>query len=408
MTGSGNISMLHDNTITGKKGSHALMQFLIRSAVALIAVALNPSALFAQSCILSTSYQDGCANAPAGTPQYPTLLGGYAVRPPWRVAGVDFHVGIDANTTLKDPLPNGSLDPVLVSQGCIFDGISVNCRRDNQTIQGWDFALHGGLTLRVQASNITIKNNNFALGANNASNPRQGAVIGASNGVINTTIINNVMDGRGLGTIGIGILTLNSSGTLTVEYNWIKNAFAENIVIGVNTASGFNFVVQYNVIENAGLGYSQGAHGDWVQNVIGSNSDKIDSMNFNFNTWIQSLNASGTGQPRTQGITFPSTGQVLSESVNNNTFIVTSSAYVNFAVFIDPSYLNGSATLEDNYVDPSGLGNPAYGGGAFVQISNRISGSPGPYHGTVKALNNVNMLRGTYYNIRYGKSQRPY
>ena len=35
---------------------------------------------------------DGSANAPAGTPQLPNLLNGYAVRPPWEVAGVDYAV----------------------------------------------------------------------------------------------------------------------------------------------------------------------------------------------------------------------------------------------------------------------------------------------------------------------------
>ena len=37
-----------------------------------------------------------------GQPQLPNLLSGYAVRAPWQVAGVDYHVGIAAGTTLKE------------------------------------------------------------------------------------------------------------------------------------------------------------------------------------------------------------------------------------------------------------------------------------------------------------------
>ena len=46
---------------------------------------------------------DGSANGPAGTPQMSTLLSGYAVRPSWNVAGVDYAVGVPAGTVLKDP-----------------------------------------------------------------------------------------------------------------------------------------------------------------------------------------------------------------------------------------------------------------------------------------------------------------
>ena len=56
---------------------------------------------------------DGSANAPAGAPQMSTLLSGYAVRPSWNVAGVDYAVGVPAGTALKDP--NTILKRFLVS-----------------------------------------------------------------------------------------------------------------------------------------------------------------------------------------------------------------------------------------------------------------------------------------------------
>ena len=44
-------------------------------------------------------YNDGYSKAPAGTPQFPNLLTVYAVRPPWRVAGVHYAVGIPTGTS---------------------------------------------------------------------------------------------------------------------------------------------------------------------------------------------------------------------------------------------------------------------------------------------------------------------
>src|ERR1700744_2260487 len=50
-----------------------------------------------------TAGADGCVEAPAGTPQHPKLLDIYqGNRPPWNVAGVDYHVGLPEGTRLTD------------------------------------------------------------------------------------------------------------------------------------------------------------------------------------------------------------------------------------------------------------------------------------------------------------------
>lgn len=46
-------------------------------------------------------FNDGFANAKPGTAQFPTLLSGYAHRPPWKVAGVDYAVGLYSNCTVN-------------------------------------------------------------------------------------------------------------------------------------------------------------------------------------------------------------------------------------------------------------------------------------------------------------------
>ena len=50
-----------------------------------------------------SGYADGAVNAPAGTPQFANLLNGYAVRPPWQVAGVDYQLACPLVRLLKDP-----------------------------------------------------------------------------------------------------------------------------------------------------------------------------------------------------------------------------------------------------------------------------------------------------------------
>ena len=78
---------------------------------------------------------DGSAAAPTGTPQFPNVFTGYAKRPSWKVAGVDYRVGVNAGVALKKPTaanhPPGQFSlsphPQLIIQG---NGI---------TVDGWDF-----------------------------------------------------------------------------------------------------------------------------------------------------------------------------------------------------------------------------------------------------------------------------
>ena len=96
---------------------------------------------------------DGSANAPAGTPQFPNLLSGYAVRPPWYVAGVDYAVGPHPGVALKDPT-------TINMAGVVLDSTHrwVMITRDGITLNGYDFTLSGGWTLVIEAADVTISN----------------------------------------------------------------------------------------------------------------------------------------------------------------------------------------------------------------------------------------------------------
>src|ERR1700737_3849939 len=82
---------------------------------------------------------DGSANAPAGTPQLPTLLSSYVVRPSWNVAGVDYGGGIPAGTVLKDAT-------TINMAGVVVNAAAheVHITGNNVTLSGYDFSGGGG------------------------------------------------------------------------------------------------------------------------------------------------------------------------------------------------------------------------------------------------------------------------
>ena len=98
---------------------------------------------------------DGSAGAPVGTPQMPHLLDGYRVRPPWKVAGVDYAVGIPASAILTDwktlDIPNVTLG-----------ANSVRISDSNVVLDGIDFSRHDGASVGVAGvATATIQNCRF-------------------------------------------------------------------------------------------------------------------------------------------------------------------------------------------------------------------------------------------------------
>ena len=328
---------------------------------------------------------DGSANAPAGAAQLPNLLSGEAVRPSWNVAGVDYAVGIPQGTVLKDPFAGGVLASALVALGgsanssnhvITFSGVN------NAVISGWDFSLEGGWTVQILSNNATIANSNFKVGAN----LRPPIIVG--NSANNVTIVNNVIDGAGLATNPAGgLLVLNAQGTTTLEYNQIQNAYYQLIEAGPSSNGPSTQIIQYNILENAGLGAPQGAHGDWIQDLVASTNPVFQDIEINFNTLIQNNSTAAT-----QGLSILSAGGMTGgyaskEGVSNNTIVVKTP--VNYPIIIDTTFLNGSAVVGNNYVDPTGITGSYLYAGAY--------GANGPYNGKVSYFGNVNMLNGRHY-----------
>ena len=334
---------------------------------------------------------DGSANAPIATPQFSNLLNGYAAIPSWNVAGVNYAVGIPSGTVLKDPT-TGAL-PTGVTRDVANHTFTIT--GNNVILSGWDFSLEGGWQVQVTGNNDTIENNNFKIGAN-ALDP-----INTGGKTINSvTIKNNVIDGSGIKpSLNVALIWLLDSGTSTIEYNLIENAYTtaiqESPSGSTGSATNAGQIIQYNVIANTGLGYSiDGSHGDLVQDfgIATSGTQVFDNIQINYNTLIEN-NPQSAGQ----GLSIVSAAgnqntYALQESVQNNT-VVLSVAPGNIAYgagIIDTTWLNGTAVFANNYVDPTG----ALFGWSFV---GKYNSTDGPYSGTVTTFNNINMLTGTPY-----------
>ena len=297
---------------------------------------------------------DGSANASSGAPQFSTLLSGYTAIPSWNVAGVNYAVGVPSGTVLKDPT-TGAL-PTGVSRDVA--GHTFTITGNNVVLSGWDFSLEGGWQVIINGNNDTIQDNNFKIGSNKLD------PINTAGSTINSvTIKNNVIDGSGIKpSLNVGLIWLLDSGTSTIEYNLIENAYSTAIQEepsgSTGSATEAGQIIQYNVIANTGLGYLiDGTHGDFIQDfgIATSGTQVFNNIQINYNTLIENNPASAG-----QGLSLVSAAgnqntYALQESVQNNTLVLSSTNGIAYGLgIIDTTWLNGTAVVANNYIDPTG------------------------------------------------------
>jgi hypothetical protein len=191
-------------------------------------------------CPRGGKYDDGCKAAPGlgGTRngmliQISDFFTGYAnqssqefdKRPPWNVAGVDYPVGIQTGTILKDPAVNSP-------KGCTFGetaspagGPQLRCAGEDPVVEGYEFGEVGahGCTALLMTNAITgtevIKNNHFS----NCSNTDNSTyLVETQNGSrANVVFSNNVVNGNWKpgSPLKSAQLVFYTTGALTQEYN---------------------------------------------------------------------------------------------------------------------------------------------------------------------------------------------
>jgi hypothetical protein len=287
-----------------------------------------------------TTAGDGSANAPAGVAQKPNLFTGMKVRPPFKVAGVDYAVGIPAGLTLKNPA-SIAMAGVSVDTGSKV----VTVTGANVTLTGYDFS---NWTVETSSANTRIIQSKFFVG------PVVG-LRGSSNLYVGYCVIdaNNTQ-----GSVWGGLISTWSDG-LTVEYSWLKNGAGDLIQqVGDNTSS---IIIRYNLLEQAGMG--AGAHGDYTQ--LAGPSKVLKMIG---NTAVQS---GGT----TQGLM---TEYAASGEISNNVMV----GSMSYATSLDLSNLTSQMLVHDNYYANLGYG--------FVYPNS----GPGDSSSLSLFKNNVNMATG--------------
>jgi hypothetical protein len=216
---------------------------------------------------------DGSVGAPLATPQMPHLLDGYAVRPPWKVAGVDYAVGIPASVALTDW-------KTITIPGVTRDANSVRISASNVVLDGVDFSLHSGASVVVDAvANAILQNCKF--GGSSFKVISTGIIDSAA---VNLIVRNCVFDGAGAGTAAC-VLFIRNSGNVTLLYNFIDN-FPSRVI---ELVKGGIIDYRFNLI---GAGAMQsGAHLNYLEFGEGAAVPTVA-----FNTTAQIVHAPSGGE----------------------------------------------------------------------------------------------------------------
>ncbi len=293
-------------------------------------------------CLKGSAYADGCSGAAAGSPQLPTILQGYATRPPWNVAGVDYPVGVPAGTSLKDPTT------AALPTGCSFSGSTVTCSGSTPiTLNGYDFSLHNGTTLSISAANITVQNSKFVVGTNQGSLGRIVNVTGSGN----VTFLNNEFDGASIPVTAQAGQTINIAnvGTITFKYNYFHNSGGDMIDL---TGGPQVNVLQYNMWRDIGVNTAHADTIQWYNSKISAGSD------IGFNTVYQSVNQPGPGNGLLVALSEGPTATMTGMMINNNTLIslaACSTCNWGMGFYADLGGIADHVAIHNNYIDPTGI-----------------------------------------------------
>jgi hypothetical protein len=248
--------------------------------------------------------------------------------------------------------------------------VQVNCA--GCTLDSIDFSLHGGAQVEITNSasgTVTISNSKFlATGSATQSQP-----IVCDVGCPSLTVTKNTIDQGTAVPPNQSIITYQGSGTFTFSYNWLKNPYSDMVSVGC--AGGRQIVVAKFNLFQGGRG---GGHPDWYQ--TGSNCTYTNTT-ITYNTYAQDPHGTQGVMLTQNSLTYP---VFLAATLSNNTMITQPGATLNYFFQVDTSELNGSVSVQNNYIDRTG------NNAGFLRGSSGL----GPYSGTVTCSGNKNMVTG--------------
>jgi large repetitive protein len=305
---------------------------------------------------------DGSAAAPSGTPQYADLLYGYAVRPSWQVAGVDYAVGAHPDVVLKVPTA-GNLPPgTELRVGAIY------VTGNNVTLSGYDLT---GLTVMITDSargTVTITD---CVATSNVN------IRSTVTATANLVVTYCTLDGGGMSS-DPNFQLIKVWTPLTVEYCLIQNAPAA-------IYAGAPLTVMYNAM--SGFAWAAGAHANAIYVIGGSN------LTIAYNTIWSGNTRNAQGLPIGIGAAialFGDGGSYDNTNISNNVVIsdLPNGASYLIGYYISPPNSATRGVVSNNYVASiNGFNNANSGAfGAFY------TGSTGVVQATY--TNNINMNTG--------------
>lgn len=342
-----------------------------------ITVQATNSAGSGSNAVMVNGYGDGSVGAVAASVQFSNFFTSralqsgqtYATRPPWRVAGVDYAVGVPSSVTLKDPSSVG------LPSGCTYASNIVTCQSiAGLTYSGYDHSLHGGIALDLRATltgSVTISNNNFVNGA--TSDPANFYMVTVDGGSANYIFQNNVCDGGSPTFFHVtGCIQYQSSGTYTGLYNACLHIGGHCFVSSSSGTSSEKFSY------GEGMCYSPCAqHGEWQLLLFTGTMTKY---TFDYNTFLE---PAAVNQVALTTVVYLSGGSpngstITTAEVEYNTSAVNlqpgpGGTVTASSAFVEWSYINvGTTNLTSNYIDPTGAQFcfvDAGGGGARTTIN---------------------------------------
>ena len=345
-------------------GASAIAPSFNGTAYTLTVTASNGAGTSSPANVPVTFYNDGALSAPIGTTQLPTQFSSYGRRPSWKVAGVDYYVGLPAGTTLQDPAT------ATLPSGCSYSSARMRCTTAGITVSGFDFSLHSA-QLEVSANNINVENNKFAYTAQPANPP-----ITIDSGAVGTYIAFNTINESGFEDVGAfgGVIYSNGGGSMTIEYNYILNGGADLV-----DSMGGTTLLRYNLMTYTGE--AAGAHPDFNQYASATNT----TPQVYYNTWINAEPPSVIGS---QGTYFGDNNSPISGGAifsNNSVFAIGSTiGAFNYVFTVVAAEMQSGATVdvENNYADITKADGFFYSGGSECSISG------------VTCANNINLVTG--------------
>ena len=300
-------------------------------------------------------YADGSTHASGGClAQQPSALDGETVRPPWKVAGIDYAVGVPCNIELKDPA-------TIHMTGVSVTSTRVRCdKTSNVVLDGYDFALGAGRdVLFVGCPNGTVKNSKF----------NSGNGVFADGGSCGLTVEHVTFDQTAASASTSTAITSNCGGNNNFRWNYFLHMSQHVTELnGASTVTVFN----YNFLEQSGT-HDPRSHVNYSQFCV--NLDAGTTINFN-GSYQSAQVAGGTGYQIADGC--GSGIKMTSPDVSYNTvYTFGRKPALSYLFYIDGggSNVTTNGTMTSNYIDDTAtLGGPGGGGpigGGFLHGSQK-------------------------------------